>query len=47
MSRHDSAYRSLFAHSAMMAELLQGVVRQEWIAQVDRSTLERVNGVRR
>lgn len=28
----------------MMAELLQGVVRQEWIAQVDFSTLERVNG---
>lgn len=44
MPRHDSAYRSLFFHSVMMAELLQGIVRQEWVAQVDWSTLERING---
>ena len=44
MPRHDSAYRSLFSHPAMMAELLQGVVRQPWLAQVDLSTLERING---
>ncbi|MEI2414554.1 Rpn family recombination-promoting nuclease/putative transposase [Orrella sp. JC864] len=44
MSRHDHAYRSLFGHPSMVADLLRGIVRQDWIAGLDLSTLERVNG---
>lgn len=44
MPRHDHAYRSLFGHPPMVAALLHGVIRQDWIAQLDLSTLERVNG---
>ncbi|MEI2417572.1 Rpn family recombination-promoting nuclease/putative transposase [Orrella sp. JC864] len=44
MPRHDHAYRNLFGHPSMVADLLRGVIRQDWIAQLDLSTLERVNG---
>ena len=44
MANHDQSYKYLFSHAAMVADLLRGFVREEWVAGLDMSTLERVNG---
>ncbi|MDQ2694967.1 MAG: Rpn family recombination-promoting nuclease/putative transposase, partial [Pseudomonadota bacterium] len=41
---HDNSYKLIFTHAEMMADLLRGFVREEWVAQLDLSTLERVSG---
>ena len=41
---HDHSYKNLFGHPEMVADLLRGFVHEEWVAQVDFATLERVNG---
>jgi len=41
---HDHSYKNLFAHPEMVTDLLRGFVHEEWVAQVDFATLERVNG---
>jgi len=41
---HDAAYKGLFSHPEMVADLLRGFVPEPWVAQVDFSTLELVNG---
>ncbi|MCX4030135.1 Rpn family recombination-promoting nuclease/putative transposase [Endozoicomonas sp. SM1973] len=41
---HDHAYKQFFSHPEMVQDLLTGFVHEPWIAQLDFSTLERVNG---
>jgi predicted transposase YdaD len=43
MAAHDESYRLLFSHPRMVADLLQGFVREPWVEDLDFSTLERVN----
>ena len=43
MTEHDSSYKLLFSHPEMVADLMRGFVREEWVAQLDFSTLERVS----
>lgn len=42
MASHDPAYKQLFSHPEMVADLLRGYVREEWVQQIDFSTLERL-----
>lgn len=42
MADHDTGYRMLFSHPEMVADLLRGFVREDWVGQLDFSTLERV-----
>ena len=44
MAKHDSSYKLLFSHAQMVEDLLKGFVREEWVAKLDFSTLEKVNG---
>ena len=44
MNDHDHSYKLLFSHRQMVADLIQGFVHEEWVEQVDFSTLERVGG---
>ncbi|PJB33292.1 MAG: transposase, partial [Deltaproteobacteria bacterium CG_4_9_14_3_um_filter_65_9] len=44
MPDHDNSYKLLFSHPEMVADLLRGFVHEEWIRDVDFSTLERVSG---
>lgn len=41
---HDSSYKLLFSHPAMVADLLTGFVREEWVAELDFATLEKYPG---
>jgi len=41
---HDNGYKRLFSHPEMVADLLRGFVREEWVRRLDFSTLERVSG---
>ena len=41
---HDHSYKLLFSHAEMVADLLRGFVREDWVEQLDFSTLERANG---
>ena len=41
---HDRGYKLLFSHAEMVADLLRGFVREEWVRDLDFSTLERVPG---
>jgi len=40
---HDNGYKLLFSHAEMVADLLRGFVHENWVAQLDFTTLERVN----
>ncbi|KOR31017.1 hypothetical protein TI04_03000 [Achromatium sp. WMS2] len=40
---HDLAYKKLFSHPEMVIDLINGYVKEEWVKQLDFSTLERVN----
>lgn len=42
-SVHDKSYARLFSHPRMMEDLLRGFVTEDWIKQLDFSTLEKVN----
>jgi predicted transposase/invertase (TIGR01784 family) len=44
MAEHDNGYKRLFSHPEMVADLLRGFVREEWVHDLDFSTLERVSG---
>ncbi|MBF0415433.1 MAG: Rpn family recombination-promoting nuclease/putative transposase [Magnetococcales bacterium] len=44
MSDHDSGYKLLFSHPDMVRDLLQGFVKEEWVEQLDFSSLEKVSG---
>ncbi len=41
---HDTGYKLLFSHPEMVEHLLRGFVDEEWVAQLDFSSLERVEG---
>ena len=41
---HDHAYKLLFSHPQLVADLLRGFVREDWVRQLDFSTLEPVSG---
>jgi ribosomal protein L17 len=42
MAEHDQSYKRLFSHPKMVEDLLRGFVREEWVKQLDFSTLETV-----
>ncbi len=42
--QHDPSYMRLFSHPEMVADLLKGFVREDWVNQLDLTTLERVSG---
>lgn len=44
MAEHDTGYKRLFSHPEMVADLLRGFVHEEWVRDLDFSTLERVSG---
>lgn len=41
---HDHSYKLLFTHPEMVADLLRGFVREDWVAELDFSTLEKAGG---
>ncbi|WP_255756820.1 Rpn family recombination-promoting nuclease/putative transposase [Massilia sp. erpn] len=43
-NQHDSAYRQLFSHPEMVADLLRGFLPPDWLSQLELGTLERVSG---
>ncbi|MCP4675604.1 MAG: Rpn family recombination-promoting nuclease/putative transposase, partial [Deltaproteobacteria bacterium] len=44
MGDKDHSYKLLFSHPEMVRDLLRGFVLEEWVNDLDFSTLERVNG---
>jgi hypothetical protein len=44
MGERDRGYRKLFSHPDMVRDLLTGFVKEDWVAELDLSTLERQNG---
>jgi predicted transposase YdaD len=40
---HDQAYKLLFSHPQMVRDLLEGFVRDDWISELDFSSLEKVS----
>ncbi|NWO07434.1 MAG: Rpn family recombination-promoting nuclease/putative transposase, partial [Alteromonadaceae bacterium] len=43
-NNHDHSYKLLFSHAEMVKDLLTGFVKEEWVKQLDYSTLEKVSG---
>src|SRR5688572_27543916 len=43
MDKHDGSYKLLFSHPRMVADLLRGFVRAQWVAELDFSSLEKVS----
>jgi predicted transposase/invertase (TIGR01784 family) len=43
MAEHDNGYKRLFSHAEVVADLLRGFVHEEWVRDLDYSTLEKVN----
>ena len=41
---HDHAYKLLFSEPEIITDLLQGFVHEDWVAELDFSTLEKVSG---
>lgn len=41
---HDNGYKALFSHPAMVADLIRGFVREDWVRDLDFSTLEKIDG---
>jgi predicted transposase YdaD len=44
MASHDHSYKLLFSHPEMVRDLLEGFVREDWLAQLDYQSLEKVSG---
>jgi len=44
MAEHDNSYKLLFSHAEMVADLLRGFVREDWVKLLDFSTLEKRSG---
>ncbi len=40
---HDSSYKLLFSKPRMVEDLLRGFVPQPWVAQLDFTSLEKLN----
>lgn len=43
MANHDHGYKLLFSHASMVADLLRGFVHEDWVRQLDFSSLEKVS----
>src|SRR4051812_39244091 len=43
MVDHDRSYKRLFSHPEMMRDLLAGFVREDWVAQLDLSSFQKVD----
>jgi len=41
--QHDSGYKLLFSHPELVRDLLTGFVKEDWVFEIDLSTLESVN----
>lgn len=41
---HDSSYKLLYSHVAMVSDLLQGFIPGAWVNELDLATLEKCNG---
>jgi hypothetical protein len=44
MPAHDNAYKNIFSHPQVVADLLTGFVAQDWVHAVDLTTLDKCNG---
>jgi predicted transposase YdaD len=44
MVEHDNSYKNFFSHSEMVRDLLLGFVKEDWVGELDLSTLEKMNG---
>ncbi|MES1245402.1 MAG: Rpn family recombination-promoting nuclease/putative transposase [Acidobacteriota bacterium] len=44
MADHDKGYKLLFSHAAVVADVLRGFVKEDWVREVDFGSLERVDG---
>ncbi|HEY2289318.1 MAG TPA: Rpn family recombination-promoting nuclease/putative transposase, partial [Thermoanaerobaculia bacterium] len=44
MAEHDGGYRLLFSHPEMVADLLRDLIPEDWVRDIDLSTLEQVPG---
>ena len=44
MAEHDSGYKSLFSHPEMVEDLIRGFVHEDWVRDLDFSTLKKVPG---
>lgn len=42
MADHDHTYKVLFSHAEMVTDLIRGFVPEDWVQEIDFSTLERV-----
>lgn len=45
MAEHDHAYKLFFSHREMVADLLRGFVTEDWVADLDLASLERVREI--
>lgn len=43
MAQHDRSYKLLFSHPQMVRDLLAGFVREDWLAQLDFASLQKVD----
>ena len=44
MADHDHGYKLLFSHASLVADLVRGFVKEDWVRELDFDTLERVDG---
>jgi hypothetical protein len=44
MADHDKGYKLLFSHAAVVADVLRGFVKEDWVQEIDFESLERVDG---
>jgi hypothetical protein len=44
MADHDQGYKLLFSHASVVADVLRGYVKEDWVEELDFETLERVDG---
>ena len=44
MADHDNAYKLLFSFTPVVADLVRGFIREEWVQGLDLSTLETLSG---
>jgi predicted transposase/invertase (TIGR01784 family) len=44
VAEHDGGYKLLFSHPEMVADLLRGFIGEDWVREIDLSTLEQVPG---
>ena len=45
MPDHDPSYKLLFSHRDLVADLIRGFVQEDWVAQLDFTTLQRVSEI--